>query len=137
MQPSATLDQIRAVNAAAAFNTWAGFEVTRADAGEVWLELPWRQDFGQYAGFLHAGMVGALIDTACGFAAATIAGAVLASQYQVLCYAPAVGDRFRAIGRVTKAGKRQIFAAAELFAITAAGEKLVAGGTAILITASA
>ena len=134
MTTGATLDQIRAVNSSAAFNTWAGFEVTQVTPGEVWLELPWRAEFGQYAGFLHAGMVGALIDTACGFAAATIAGAVLASQYQVLCYAPAVGDRFRAIGRVTKAGRRQIFAAAELFAITATGEQLVAGGTAILIT---
>ncbi len=135
MSDGATLDQIRAVNASAAFNTWAGFEVTQVTGGEVWLDLPWRAEFGQYAGFLHAGMVGALIDTACGFAAATLAGAVLASQYQVLFYTPAVGDHFRAIGRVTKAGRRQIFAAADLFAITATGEKLVAGGTAILITA--
>ena len=46
----------------------------RAGLGEAEIAMPWRQEVGQYAGFLHAGLVGALIDTACGFAAATMAG---------------------------------------------------------------
>jgi uncharacterized protein (TIGR00369 family) len=62
------LPLLRSVNQSAAFNQWAGFEVTAADAGRVELRLPWRPEFGQYAGFLHAGVVAALIDTACGFA---------------------------------------------------------------------
>ena len=61
-----------AINASAAFNRWAGFEVRCLAAGEIELAMPWRDEHGQYAGFLHAGMIGALIDTACGFAAFTV-----------------------------------------------------------------
>lgn len=55
--------------------------------------MSWRREVGQYAGFLHAGLVGALIDTACGYAAATVVGRALASHYSVNCLRPAVGDR--------------------------------------------
>jgi acyl-coenzyme A thioesterase PaaI-like protein len=47
-------------------------------------------------------VIGALIDTACGFAAATLAGRVLASHYAVNCLRPAVGERFVARARVVK-----------------------------------
>ena len=43
-------------------------------------DRPWRADLGQYAGFLHASMIGGMIDTACGFAAFTLSGRVLASH---------------------------------------------------------
>lgn len=66
--------------------------------------------FGHYAGFLHAGIVTALIDTACGFAAATVAGGkVLASHCAVHFLAPARGEAFVARARVVKAGHRQVF----------------------------
>lgn len=77
-----------------------------------------------------------MIDTACGFAAASVAGNALASQYQVMCYAPAMGDVFIARARVTRAGKRQVFAIAELFAERAGVEKLVSGGSAVLMVAA-
>ena len=123
------------VNAASPFNTWAGFQLLAAEGGSAELAVEARPDLMQHAGFLHAGVIGALIDTACGFAAATVAGNVLASQYQVLCYAPAVGDRFVARAKVTRAGKRQVFASAELFSLRGMEEKLVAGGTAVLMVA--
>jgi uncharacterized protein (TIGR00369 family) len=132
--PTIGIDQIRAINASAAFNRWAGFEVEAAGGGEVTLSLAWREEFGQYAGFLHAGMVAALIDTACGFAAATVVGRVLASNCQVSFFAPAVGERFLARARVVKPGKRQVFTAAELLADRDGEEKLVAGGSTILMT---
>ena len=47
-------------------------EVVSATLGQVEIAMPWRLKAGQYAGFLHIGIVGALLDTACGFAAATI-----------------------------------------------------------------
>lgn len=132
------LDTIAAINASAAFNRWAGFEVTQAADGQAELQLAWRaDDMGQYAGFLHAGLIGALIDTVCGFAAATVSGRVLASHFAVNCLAPAVGERFIAKGRVVRAGRKQVFTAAELFAETRAGDvatrKLVATGDAILV----
>jgi uncharacterized protein (TIGR00369 family) len=129
------LDTLQAINKTAAFNRWAGFEVTRAADGEAELRMEWRgEDMGQYAGFLHAGLIGAMLDTACGFAAATIAGRVLASHFSVNCLSPAVGRAFVARGKVVKAGRKQVFATAELYG---QGEgdslKLVATGSAILV----
>ncbi|MET3493128.1 PaaI family thioesterase [Variovorax boronicumulans] len=136
------LDTIQAINATAAFNRWAGFEVTRAADGEAELRMRWREeDMGQYAGFLHAGMIAALLDTVSGFAAATQSGHVLASHFSVNCLSPAIGRVFVARGRVVKAGRKQVFVAAELFAQPdgkgdSEGDgvlKLVATGNAILV----
>lgn len=124
---------LTAVNQSAAFNRWCGLSVTSASAGQVELSLPWRAEFGQYSGFLHAGLIGALIDTACGYAAVTVAGPhVLAAHYAVNCLRPAQGERFIARARVVRAGKTQVFTACELFAVTAQEEKLVATGDALL-----
>lgn len=79
------------VNASSPFNVWAGFELTNAGEGRAEIEVRTRPDLLQHTGYLHAGILAALIDTSCGFAAATVAGNVLTSQYQVMCYAPAVG----------------------------------------------
>ncbi|MDE2364520.1 MAG: PaaI family thioesterase [Hyphomicrobiales bacterium] len=123
------------LNASAPFNRWAGFEIVSAEPGRVELRMEWKDDAAQYQGFLHAGLVGALIDTACGFAAFTQAGPVLASHFQVNCLAPAVGVVFHCKGEVLKAGKRQIFTRAELHAESKDGiRKLVATGETILMT---
>jgi uncharacterized protein (TIGR00369 family) len=127
-----TLAQLRAINQQAAFNQWAGIDLTHAETGHAELSLAWRPEFGQYAGFMHAGLVGALIDTACGFAAATVAGRVLASHYSVNCLRPAVGERFIARARVVKPGKTQVFTACELYAVQNGEEKLVATGETLL-----
>lgn len=121
------------INQSAAFNRWCGLAVTSASAGLVELALPWRAEFGQYTGFLHAGLIGTLIDTACGFAAVTVAGSgVLAAHFSVNCLRPAQGEHFIARARVVRAGKTQVFTACELFAVTAQDEKLVATGETLL-----
>lgn len=123
------------VNASATFNRWAGFEIVSAEPGRVELRMSWKEEAAQYAGFLHAGLVGALIDTACGFAAFTQVGPVLASHFSVNCLAPAVGRAFFCKGEVVKAGKRQVFTRAELFAEDDEGQrKLVATGETLLMT---
>lgn len=127
-----SLEQLRAINQTAAFNRWCGIEVDAAEPGRAEISMPYQKQAGQYAGFLHAGIVGALIDTACGFAAATVAGRVLASHYAVNCLRPAVGERFSARARVVRAGRTQVFTACELFAHDAQGERLVATGETIL-----
>ena len=95
--------------------------------------MSWREEVGQYAGFLHAGVVGALIDTACGFAAATLSIRSLASHYSINFLRPAVGHRFIARARVVKPGKSQVFTACELYAVNGAEEKLVAAGETLLL----
>jgi acyl-coenzyme A thioesterase PaaI-like protein len=89
---------------------------------------------GQYAGFLHAGMIAALLDTACGFAATTTSGmSVISSQFSMQCLAPAVGEEFVAIGRVDKAGRKQVFTSGQLFAVRDGVRKLVATATTLLV----
>lgn len=124
---------VRSINESAEFNRWCGFDVVSCTPGAVELAMPWRKEVGQYAGFLHAGVVGALIDTACGFAAATLVGPrLLAAHFSVNCLRPATGQRFVARARVVKPGRQQVFTACELFAIEDGVEKLVATGETLL-----
>jgi uncharacterized protein (TIGR00369 family) len=91
-------------------------------------------DFTQYAGHLHAGMIAALLDTACGFAAASAIGNVTASHFSMNCLRPAVGRRFIAKGIIVRVGKRQIFAKGELFAENERGvSTLVATGETLMV----
>ncbi|MDE1172667.1 MAG: PaaI family thioesterase [Parvibaculaceae bacterium] len=124
--------KLREVSSGAAFNNWLGLEVDEAREGEVELSLPWRREFGQYNGYLHASIVSGLIDTACGFAASTLSGRVLASQLSVRFLRPAVAEVFIVRGRVIKPGRQQVFACGEIFA-RGAPEKLLAVGDAILV----
>lgn len=130
------IEMLRKINASAEFNRWCGLEVVAADRGNVELAVVWRKEFGQYAGFLHAGLIGALIDTACGFAAATLSGRVLASSFTVNCLRPAIGERFVARARVVKPGRKQIFTTCDLYAVGAVGETLVANGQTLLCPVS-
>ncbi len=124
---------LQAINQSAQFNRWCGIEVVRAEPGLAEIAMPWRNEAGQYSGFLHAGLVATLIDTACGYAAATVVGAnVLAAHFSVNCIRPAVGTRFIARARVVKAGKLQVFTSCELFAQSGTEEKLVATGETLL-----
>lgn len=124
---------VRKINASAEFNRWCGFEVVSCTPGAVELAMPWRMEAGQYSGFLHAGVVSALIDTACGFAAATLVGPrLLAAHFSVNCLRPASGQRFIARAHVVKPGKQQVFTACELFAVDNGVEKLVATGETLL-----
>ena len=127
------LEMLKKINAMAEFNRWCGIEVTVAESGVVEIEMPWRPEVGQYAGYLHAGLIGALIDTACGFAAATVAGPdLLAANFSVNCLRPAVGQKFIARARVVKPGKAQVFTACDLFAVDSQSDKLVANGQTLL-----
>jgi uncharacterized protein (TIGR00369 family) len=127
------IEMLKKINAMAEFNRWCGIEVTVAEAGFVEIQMPWRPEVGQYSGFLHAGLIGTLIDTACGFAAGTVAGPnLLAAHFSVNCLRPAVGHQFIARARVVKAGKAQVFTSCDVFARDAEGEKLVANGQTLL-----
>jgi uncharacterized protein (TIGR00369 family) len=132
------LAQLQAINRSAEFNRWCGLEVMGAEPGKAQIAMAWRKEFGQYSGFLHAGLVAALIDTACGYAAGTLVGPnVLAAHFDVNCLRPAVGKRFIARAQVVRAGKLQVFTACELFAENDAGEQLVATGETLLTVVKA
>jgi uncharacterized protein (TIGR00369 family) len=126
---------LEAVNGASAFNRMAGFRVTAAEPGEVVLEAAAAPDLLNHAGALHAGVQTALLDTACGFAAGTLAGNVVTLQLGVQFLASAKGERFEARAQITRQGKSQLFAEARLFALSGEEERLVASASAVLTRA--
>lgn len=127
------LQILREVNQLAAFNRWCGLVVDAAEPGRAEISMPWRLELGQYNGYAHAAIVGGLIDTACGYAAATLLGTrLLASHFSVNCLRPAVGEKFLARARVVKPGKMQVFTACELYASADGKETLVATGETLL-----
>jgi len=106
-----------------------GARLVRVEPGEVELELPFREDLTQQHGFLHAGIVTAIVDSACGYAALSLMdreSAVLSVEYKVNLLAPAVGERMRAVGRVIKSGRTLMVCTGEVIA--------VAGGTESVVT---
>lgn len=138
MQAQDLLSQLQRINISAAFNRWCGLELVSATPGHVEIAMPWRDEVGQYSGFLHAGLAAALIDTACGYAAATMVGpSVLAAHFSVNCLSPAVGERFIARAQVVKPGRTQVFTRCELFAVASGKEKLVATGETLLAVVQA
>jgi uncharacterized protein (TIGR00369 family) len=63
----------------------------------------------QQHGFFHGGAVGALADTACGYAALSMVPpgkAGLTAEYKINLMSPADGDRLIAIGQVIKPGRQ-------------------------------
>lgn len=85
-----------------------GATLARVAPGEVILALPFRSELTQQHGFLHAGIVTTVMDSACGYAALSLmesGAAVLSVEFKVNLLAPARGSRFYAIGRVVRAGR--------------------------------
>lgn len=94
-----------------------GVTLERVMAGEVLLSLPFRADLTQQHGFLHAGIVTAVVDSACGYAALSLmepGSAVLSVEFKVNLLAPARGAFFEATGRVVRAGRTVTVVSGEL-----------------------
>lgn len=116
--------------------TTIGASVQAVRAGEVELVMPFRPEFTQQHGFTHAGIITTLVDTACGFAALSLMpadAAVLTTEFKCNFLSPAKGDRFVAVGKVVRAGKKLMVCLGEVFAETAAGRKQVALMTASMM----
>ncbi|MEO8038783.1 MAG: PaaI family thioesterase [Betaproteobacteria bacterium] len=85
-----------------------GARLATIDAGGVDIELPFRDELLQQHGFMHAGIVTTVMDTACGFAAFTLmpaGAAVLTIEFKVNLLSPAKGESLLATGRVLRAGR--------------------------------
>lgn len=92
-------------------------QLTRLEVGAADIAFDYRADLAQQNGFIHAGIVTALIDTACGLAAYTMMPAdadVLSVEFKVNLLRPAMGERFVACGRVVKPGNTLIVTQGEL-----------------------
>ncbi len=97
--------------------------------GEVHLEFPFAPQFCQQNGFLHAGAIATVADSANGYAACTLAPPgtdVLAVEFKINLLAPARGERFLACGQVLRPGRTLTACQAQVFAIGAGERSLIA-----------
>jgi uncharacterized protein (TIGR00369 family) len=95
-----------------------GVEVLAVEPGRVEMSLRHDDRFTQQHGFLHAGAVASVLDTACGYAAYTVMppdAAVLTATYTINLLAPAAGQRFTITGEVVRAGRTLIVCRGEAF----------------------
>lgn len=93
-----------------------GAELLAVEPGRVSIGLSHREALSQQHGFLHAGALAAALDSAAGYAAATLMPAdagVLTIEFKVNLLAPAAGPRFRCDAVVVKAGRTITVAEAE------------------------
>ena len=106
-----------------------GALIGRVEPGEVEIEMPYRADFTQQNGFVHGGIVTAIVDSACGYAALSLSApetAVLTVEYKVNFLAPAKGDRLLARGEVVRPGSTVTVCKGDVVAYDGGDEKLVA-----------
>jgi uncharacterized protein (TIGR00369 family) len=100
--------RVRASFARQAFMTTLGASLERVAPGEIAISFTHRPELTQQHGFLHAGVMTSVVDSACGYAALSLMEpgvGVLSVEFKVNMLAPAVGERFLATGRVVRSGR--------------------------------
>ena len=115
-----------------------GAQLDEVAQGRVSIRLPYREDLTQQHGFLHAGVIAAVADSACGYAALTTMpadAAVLSIEFKVNMLAPAKGESIVARAEVVRAGKTIVVCRADVHSISGGQEKLVAAmqGTMMVV----
>jgi len=117
-----------------------GAELSRVEPGVVEIALPYRADLAQQHGYLHAGVVATIADSACGYAAYTLMppdSEVLSVEFKVNLLRPAKGKQFLAVAEVVKSGKTLTVVRADVFGIDAESKReLVATMLATMICLS-
>jgi len=129
-------ERVRQSFARLALMATIGARLVRIDPGEVDIELAVRPDLTQQHGYVAAGIVTAIVDTACGYAAMSLMPAdaeVLTVEYKVNFLSPARGERLLARGRVMKAGRTLSVCAGEVYALGGAAPKPVATMLATMV----
>ena len=105
--------------------------------GRIAVAAPFRPEHAQQNGFLHAGVLTSIADSACGYAALTLAPAgydVLAVEFKINLLRPAVAPRFVARGEVLRAGRTLTVVRADVFGPGHSGEDLVASMMSTVIS---
>jgi uncharacterized protein (TIGR00369 family) len=117
-----------------------GARLVRVAAGEVDVELPYREDLTQQHGYLHAGIVTTVLDSAAGYAAFSLmpAGAgVVSVEFKTHLLAPATGERLIARARVVRAGRTLTVCQADGFMVKDGVERHVAMLVGTMMTLAA
>jgi uncharacterized protein (TIGR00369 family) len=126
-------DVLEAVIAKTPFAQLVGAVLTRYGGGEVELTVPLSPQITQHHGFVHGAIVGFMADSACAWAAASVAGDVVTAEYKLNLIAPATGSTLVGRGYVIKASGRQVICRADVFSVTGTAERMVATALATIM----
>lgn len=106
-----------------------GAQLVLVADGEVQIELPFSEKLSQQHGYVHAGAITSIVDSACGYAALTKAPPeceVVTAEFKINLMRPAIGEKFLAIGRVQSSGKLLTVCTGEVRAFSGNSYKMVA-----------
>ena len=106
-----------------------GAQLVSVADGEVEIELPFSTQLSQQHGYVHAGAITSIVDSACGFAALTKAPPgceVVSAEFKINFVRPAIGERFLAIGKVQASGKLLAVCTGEVRAYSGTAWKVIA-----------
>ena len=114
-----------------------GVVIERVAPGEVELSMPYAAGYTQQHGYIHAGIMTTVLDSACGYAAFSLMpvdAEVLTIEFKTNLLAPAKGARFRVRGHVVKAGRTITVCDGNAYAVEGGAEKLIATMSATWMT---
>ena len=113
-----------------------GAQLLQVAPGEVHIELPFNEAQSQQHGYVHAGAITSVVDSACGYAALTLMAAdleVVTVEFKVNFMSPALGTHFLAIGRVLRPGRTITVCSGDVLAVDGGKEKVIAVMQATMI----
>jgi uncharacterized protein (TIGR00369 family) len=114
-----------------------GAVLGRVEPGEVEIELPFRAELTQQHGFIHAGIMATILDSACGYAAFSLmpaSASVLSIEFKINLLAPAIGDSLLAVGTVVRPGRTITASRGEAFSRSEGQKEPVAVMQATMMT---
>ena len=103
--------------------------LTNVEPGRIQISLPFRGDLTQQHGYLHAGIITTIADSACGYAAYSLMppdSEVLSIEFKINLLRPGKGDSFVARAEVLRPGKTVTAVRADVFALSDDKETLIA-----------
>jgi uncharacterized protein (TIGR00369 family) len=118
------------------FMSTIGAELVTIEPGRIEVHFEADPKLTQQNGFVHAAVISGVMDSACGYAALTVApedSDVLSVEFKVSLLAPAAGKSFDVRAQVKRAGRTLTVCTADAFAREANHEKLVATMLATMI----
>jgi uncharacterized protein (TIGR00369 family) len=95
-----------------------GAHIAQLRSGQVEIRVPYRNELTQQHNYFHAGVSGAIADSACGYAAYTLMpmdSSVLTVEYKINLLAPAAGEELIARARVVRSGKTLKICSADVY----------------------
>ena len=129
----ATFEQQRAMKT-------LGISIARLEPGEVDLKIDYSPDLTQQQGLIHARIITAGLDSACGIAAFTLmpaATGILTMEFKTNLLAPARGERFAFRATVIKPGRTLTVCEARAYATHDGVDTLIATMSGTLMALAA